>query len=172
MIINLKIVRVNSDYCDYLRKFDNKVAYNKNEKELRPFIGILFQIDTCKYFAPLSSPKPKHKNMKNTLDFFKIKDGELGAVNFNNMIPVSKDNYEVISLNRYNLSKEESKYQELLKNQIEWLNKNYIQVKKSSMLLYQKYKNKKLYKNIYDRCCNFPLLEVKCDEYNKEKVLI
>ena len=33
MIINLKIVRVNSDYCDYLRKFDNKVAYNKNEKE-------------------------------------------------------------------------------------------------------------------------------------------
>ena len=56
------------------------------------------------------------------------------------MIPVSKDNYEVISLNRYNLSKEESKYQELLKNQIEWLNKNYIQVKKSSMLLYQKYK--------------------------------
>ena len=34
MIINLKIVRVNSDYCDYLRKFDNKVAYNKNEKEL------------------------------------------------------------------------------------------------------------------------------------------
>ena len=91
MIINLKIVRVNSDYCDYLRKFDNKVAYNKNEKELRPFIGILFQIDACKYFAPLSSPKPKHKNMKNTLDFFKIKDGELGAVNFNNMIPVNEN---------------------------------------------------------------------------------
>lgn len=39
MIINLKIVRVNSNYCDYLRKYDNKVAYNKNEKELRPFIG-------------------------------------------------------------------------------------------------------------------------------------
>ena len=43
MIINLKIVRVNSEYCDYLRKYDNKVAYNKNEKELRPFIGILFK---------------------------------------------------------------------------------------------------------------------------------
>jgi len=38
MILNLRIVRVNSDYCDYLRKFDNKVAYNKYEKELRPFI--------------------------------------------------------------------------------------------------------------------------------------
>ncbi len=28
MIINLKIVRVNSEYCDYLRKYDNKIAYN------------------------------------------------------------------------------------------------------------------------------------------------
>ena len=41
MILNLEIVRVDSDYCDYLRQFDNKVAYNKHEKELRPFIGIL-----------------------------------------------------------------------------------------------------------------------------------
>ena len=28
MILNLKIVRVNSDYCDYFRKFDNRVSYN------------------------------------------------------------------------------------------------------------------------------------------------
>ena len=28
MNLNLKIVRVNSDYCDYLRKFDNRVSYN------------------------------------------------------------------------------------------------------------------------------------------------
>ena len=89
MILNLEIVIVDSDYCDYLRQFDNKVAYNKHKKELRPFIGILFEIDTCKYFAPLSSPKPKHRKMKNMIDFFKIKDGELGAVNFNNMIPVN-----------------------------------------------------------------------------------
>ena len=100
MIKKLRIVRVDSDYCDYLRKFDNKVAYNKNEKELRPFIGILFEINECEYFAPLSSPKPKHKNMKNTIDFLKIKNGELGAVNFNNMIPVKKKNYLLIDLNK------------------------------------------------------------------------
>ena len=28
MILNLKIVRVDSEYCDYLRKYDNKVSYN------------------------------------------------------------------------------------------------------------------------------------------------
>lgn len=39
MIINLKIVRVKPEYCDYLRKFDNKVSYNKNEKERRPCLN-------------------------------------------------------------------------------------------------------------------------------------
>ena len=74
MIKNLQIIRVNTNYCDYLRKFDSRVAYNMNEKEIRPFVGILFKIEDCEYFAPLSSPKSKHKKMKNTIDFLKIKN--------------------------------------------------------------------------------------------------
>lgn len=61
-------------------------------KRLIKKYGILFKIDTFEYFAPLSSPKLKHIKMKNTLDFLKIKNGELGAINFNNMIPVMKNN--------------------------------------------------------------------------------
>ena len=159
MILNLEIVRVDSDYCDYLRKFDNKVAYNKYEKELRPFIGILFEIDTCKYFAPLSSPKPKHKKMKNMIDFFKIKDGELGAVNFNNMIPVTDNNYTLVDLNKETLTIAEQKYQKLLKEQLSWLNAHYRQVKNKSFKLYQLYNNRKLSDNMKSRCCNFKLLE-------------
>ena len=167
-IINLKIVRVDSNYCDYLRKYDNKVSYNKNEKELRPFIGILFQIDTCKYFAPLSSPKAKHKNMKNTVDFLKIKNGELGAVNFNNMIPVKEDNYILIDLYKDTSNIEEIKYQKLLREQLNWLNENYNQVKNKSFKLYQLYNSGKLPDNMKSRCCNFKLLEKKCKEYNKK----
>ena len=169
MILNLEIVRVDSNYCDYLRKFDNKVAYNKYEKELRPFIGILFEIDTCKYFAPLSGPKPKHKKMKNMIDFFKIKDGKLGAVNFNNMIPVTDKNYTLIDLNKEALTMEELKYQKLLKEQLNWLNSHYRQVKNKSYRLYQLYNSGKLPDNIKSRCCNFKLLEEKCLEYNNEK---
>ena len=169
MILNLEIVRVDSNYCDYLRKFDNKVAYNKYEKELRPFIGILFEIDTCKYFAPLSSPKPKHKEMKNMIDFFKIKDGKLGAVNFNNMIPVTDKNYTLIDLNKEALTMEELKYQKLLKEQLNWLNSHYRQVKNKSYRLYQLYNSGKLPDNIKSRCCNFKLLEERCLEYNNEK---
>lgn len=165
MIRNLQIVKVKSDYCDYLRKFDNKVAYNKKEKELRPFIGILFQIENCKYFAPLSSPKTKHKKMKNTIDFFKIKGGELGAVNFNNMIPVNNSNYSLINLNKDTLTIEEKKYQKLLKEQLAWLNESYNQVKDKSFKLYQLYNNGRLPESIKSRCCNFKLLEEKCAEY-------
>ena len=168
MIWNLKIVRVDSEYCDYLREFDNKVAYNKYEKELRPFIGVLFKIDKCEYFAPLSSPKQKHIKMKNTVDFFKIKDGELGAVNFNNMIPVTKENYSLVDLNKETLTISEMKYQKLLIEQLAWLNANYHQVKNKSFKLYDLYTKGKLPENIKSRCCNFKLLEEKCIEYNKK----
>ena len=86
----LELVKINSNYCDYLRKYDEKVPYNKNTKELRPFVGILFVVHDCEYFAPLSSPKPKHIQIKNNLDFYKINNGIFGVVNFNNMIPVNK----------------------------------------------------------------------------------
>lgn len=168
MILKLKIVRVDSKYCDYLRNYDAKIAYNKFEKELRPFIGVLFQIDKYEYFAPLSSPKPKHIKMKNTIDFFKIKNGQLGAVNFNNMIPVTQKNYSLIDLNKEGLTTSELKYQKLLKEQLLWLNSNYNKVKNNSYKLYELYIKDKLPSNIKSRCCNFKLLEEKCTIYNKQ----
>ncbi len=168
MIFNLTIIKVDSDYCDYLRKFDSKVAYNKFDKELRPFIGVLFKVNNCEYFAPLSSPKPKHLNMKNSLDFFKINKGEFGAVNFNNMIPVTKENYTLVDLDRETSNVSEMKYQSMLKEQLRWLNSNYEQVKNKSHKLYTLFTEKKLPKNIMDRCCDFKLLESKCEIYNSK----
>lgn len=166
MINNLIIVQINYDYCDYLREFDNRVSYNKDKKELRPFVGILFKINDCEYFAPLSSPKAKHKKMKNAIDFMKIQDGELGAVNFNNMIPVKENNYTLPNLDEENLSGSELKYQNLLKKQLNWLNEHYNQVQNRSYRLYRLYNGKKLSENIASRCCNFKLLEEKCELYN------
>ena len=167
MVFNFKIVRVDSDYCDYLRRFDSKISYNKNEKELRPFIGVLFEIDDFQYFAPLTSPKPKHLKMKNTIDFLKLKEGKLGAINFNNMIPVKENNYTLVDLNKEALTLQESKYQKLLKEQLSWLNANFNQVKTKSFKLYDLYNKGRLNNNIKNRCCNFKLLEEKCLEYNK-----
>lgn len=166
MIFNLKMVIIDSEYCDYLRKFDNKVMYNMSKKSNRPFIGILFNIGNIEYFAPLSSPKPKHLTMKNKVDFFKIKNGELGAVNFNNMIPVTKENYTIINLNENTDKIEKDKYLKLLHEQLKWLNENVYQINRNSYKLYNLYNDNKLPEVIRKRCCNFKMLESKCIEYN------
>ena len=166
----MKFYNIKDEYINYLKKYDAKVADNKKGK--RPYVGVVLEIDGIKYYTPFTSPKEKHRKMKNTKDFRKINQGIYGAINFNNMIPLYKDNYDVITLNKHNLSKGRKEYQTLLKKQLLWLNKNSDIVRKKSIILYNAYISGALYKNIYERCCNFPLLEVKCDEYNKEKVLI
>ncbi len=167
MYKSFKIVKVDSKYCDYLRQYDNKVSYNAGTKDLRPFIGVLFMIDKCEYFAPLSSPKPKHSKLKNTLDLIKIENGTYGVVNFNNMIPVMDKNYVIFDLNKKTENRAENFRLELLRNQLRWLTANKKDVNTKLKLLYNLYKSNKLPKNVKDRCCNFPLLEEKCREYNK-----
>ena len=170
MYKKLRIVKVDSLYCDYLRKYDNKVSYNAVTKDLRPFIGVLFMIGKCEYFAPLSSPKLKHKSLRNTIDLIKINNGELGVVNFNNMIPVTSNNYVEFDLDKKANENSEMFRIELLRNQLRWLTANKKVINTKSKLLYNLYKVDKLPKNVRDRCCNFPLLEEKCREYNKQKV--
>lgn len=165
VIRNFRIVKVDYKYCDYLRQFDNKVPYNAGSKELRPFIGILFVVNGCEYFAPLSSPKAKHLDMKNNIDLVKIDGGRLGVINFNNMIPVKPSNYELFDLNSKPTTTPELKRQNLLKSQLLWLNKNISTVKSKAIKLYEKYKNNKLPERISQRCCNFILLEKKCNQY-------
>ena len=167
---DLKLVRIDKEYCDYLRIYDNKVPYNFDKKELRPFVGVLFEVDGCKYFAPLSSPKSKHLKMKNTIDFLRLDNGKLGAINFNNMLPVMYNNVNVIDLNKKCTKKSDIKYQKLLKEQIYWLNRNDEKLYNRAQKLYYSYIDGTLNKNIYDRCCYFKLLEDKCKDYNMLKV--
>ena len=164
---NFKIVKIDYKYCDYLRQFDSRVSYNAGLKELRPFIGILFNIGKMEYFAPLSSPKPKHIFLKNNIDMLKIDKGKYGVINFNNMIPVTGNNYELFDLSVNSNNKEILKRQILLRAQLRWLNNNANIVKNKSKKLYNYYINNRLPESVKNRCCNFKLLEEKCDEYNK-----
>ena len=124
-------------------------------------------MNNCKYFAPLTSPKEKHQTMNTTLDFLKLDNGRLGAINFNNMLPVTNKNIIKLDLDKECLTKTEEKYTKLLKEQIYWLNRNDEKLYNRSKKLYDKYISGTLNKNIAKRCCNFKLLEEKCKEYNK-----
>ena len=164
---SLILVRLDKDYCNYLRRYDDKVPFNYDKKELRPFVGVLFKINELMYFAPLSSPKPKHLKMKSKIDFVKINNGKLGAINFNNMLPVTQENVIEIDLNKNVSTDYEKKYNKLLQEQIYWLNRNVEKIYNKSESLYHKYVDGTLDENIAKRCCNYVLLEEKCREYNK-----
>lgn len=163
---NLILVRLDPDYCNYLRKFDSKVPYNYNKKELSPFIGVLFEVNNFKYFAPLSSPKSKYLKLQNKIDFLEIDNGKLGAINFNNMLPVCENNIIILDLDNKCVSLDEKKYNKLLKKQIYWLKRNDRLLCAMSRKLYDNYVTGTLNSKIAKRCCNFVLLEEKCCEYN------
>ena len=164
------IVKVNPDYCEYLRRYDKRVYYNSDFKDTRPFIGVLFEIENIEYFAPLSSPKSKHIKMHSSMDFIKIDGGKLGVINLNNMIPIKKGLYNIINLNDFPTDKKSQSYYYLLNKQYKWINSHGIQITKKSKRLYDLYIQNKLPSNIKNRCCNFKLLEEKC--YIYDEVLI
>ena len=112
----LYFITLTSNYLKYSGIYENKVSLKAN----RPFIGIVFKVNNKEYFAPLSSPKEKHKGMKTNIDFFKIDKGNLGIINFNNMIPVINNDLCRNKLDLEMLSKslntDDIKYFRLLKN--------------------------------------------------------
>ncbi len=166
MTNDLKLVKIDYKYCNYLRQFDNKVPLNYGKKETRPFVGVLFIVNNFEYFAPLSSPKPKHLKMESKLDFFKIDNGKLGAINFNNMIPVTDRNIINLDLDKVYEDNDSNRYQKLLKSQLFWLNRHRKSLYYRANTLYNNYISNKLPKNIKKRCIDFKLLEEKCLEYN------
>ena len=159
----MKLYYVKDRYIDYLKQFDSKVANNKSQT--RPYIGVVLKIGEINYFAPLSSPKPKHLKMKQSIDLFKIKNGEYGVINLNNMIPVPLD--KVIELN---IEKElDIKYKELLKRQIIYIRENKISIyNKASKLrniLIDNNVEAEHRRILKARSCNLKLLEEKYFEY-------
>ncbi len=84
------------------------------------------------------------------------------------MVPVMKNNYVEFNLNKKTNDKKEYKRIELMKKQLRWLTTNKKEIYTKSKLLYNLYKNNKLSSNVRNRCCNFMLLETKCEDYNKE----
>lgn len=56
--------KVSSVYCDFLRAQEPAVPYTRADKSTRPFVGVVFELNGFNYYAPLTSPKPKHLHMK------------------------------------------------------------------------------------------------------------
>ena len=82
------------------------------------------------YFAPLSSYKDKHKKMKETIDFIKIK--EYAVINLNNMIPVPENQIIELDINK----EKDSSYRYLLQAESREINKQKNRIRKNAQIVY------------------------------------
>lgn len=157
----MNIYIADADYCNYLHYYEPKIPFVENEKENRPFIGVVLCVNGKNFFAPLTSPKPKHLTMKNTQDFLKIDEGRLGGINLNNMIPIPKRYLQTIEVSKI----KDRKYRKMLYMQMEWIERNRLRINNRAKNLYYLVVEKKATEKLIERCCNFKLLEEKCQEY-------
>ena len=168
-IKKLNFYTIDDNYINYLNQFDKHIAYNKSQK--RPYIGILIIVENHNYFAPLFSPKQKHQSYKDNLTFFKILSiktkNNLGIIRFSDMIPVPQEYVHILNMKELSYG-----YKRLISEQYSYINipDNRQKIFSKSEKLYNivtsesKSKMAKFYK---DLCCNFKMLEQKCNEYIK-----
>jgi len=164
--MSLRFYQADANYCDFLRKSDPCVPHVQDDKNARPFVGVLLSIGNINYFAPLSSPKPKHATMKNQVDFLKINNGVWGAINFNNMIPIHASCLKEINMKiDPNDIKSEVDYKNLLANQLSWCNSNRATILSRAEKLYRIIVDGKGWSGLAQRCCDFEKGEDRYREY-------
>lgn len=114
----LRIYRVSDRYVSFLHKWDYRVQFNKQSS--RPYLGVVLYVGDFKYFVPMESPKPNHRNIKAGFHILKMDKGRLGLLGFNNMIPVRDD-----VLIEFDINDElDPQYAALLRKQAYFCNRN------------------------------------------------
>lgn len=161
--LSIELYEVNPGYIDYLVPFAPHLFHNKKQEQHneRKYIGIILIVNDLKYFAPLSSYKPKHDKMKNGLDFIKI--GNYAVVNINNMFPVPNGEYTYVDIKTV----KNEQYRKLLMSEYRIIKKLQDKIRKNATELYRHKKEKGMTSVLAKRCNDFILLEEKCREYCK-----
>ncbi len=161
---NIKIYEIDAAYIDYLVPYAPHLFHNrqKGQANERKYIGVVLQVNGLNYFAPLSSFKPKHTEMKEGLDFLKIKD--YAVINLNNMFPVPMTECRYVDFS----SIKNPSYKTLLLSEYRYIKSIQEKIKKNAAALY----NHKVANGdetpLAKRCNNFALLETKCKEHCHE----
>ena len=156
---NLQLYRVENKYIRYLKSQDSKVQDNKNRR--RPYVGIVLYVGDYRYFVPMESPKPNHANIKSGRHIFRLDNGRLGLLGFNNMIPIPDS-----ALISFDINQEEDKsYAELLKRQISYINRNKADIyDRAAKTYYSAVRGNNAF--LSGICCDFKKLEAASNKYN------
>ena len=160
----LLFYEVEENYINFLSKFSEHLFHNAKttQNHSRKYIGILFEINDFKYFAPLSSFKPKHKRLSETVDFVKI--GDMAVINLNNIFPVPDGVYSLKNPN----TESNEQYKTLLNNEFRIIKQKTDQIINNAKAVYNHKITNDGKSKLSQRCNDFKLLEEKSREWFKK----
>lgn len=182
----LKFINISQDYLKYLHDHCSEVYYKQFNYDNKPYLGILINNENNQYVIPLSSAKEKHKLWKNTdtnrflvyencdksslsknAIYKENPDGSikhiLSAIDLKKMIPVKEGIYSIVDLvAKQNDTTEERNYKNLLNKEFSFCLKILPSIIQKANKLYNKQIDTG---KIIKFCCNFKLIEEKCDQY-------
>ena len=156
---NIRIYEIKSEYVKYLGNYQKHIFSQSNGKERRKYIGIVLEINGMKYFAPLSSYKDKHKKMRETVDFIKIK--KYAVINLNNMIPVPADQIIELDINK----EKDLNYRYLLQAESREVNRQKSRIRKNTEIVYSHKLHNGNMTALAKRTNDFVLLEKLCKKF-------
>ena len=173
MQTDFQLYKVDMKYIRNLHNKDDKVLSVSPQagKDNRVFIGIILILGEHKYCVPLSSPKAKHKKMKNSMDFTKIEvNGKLlGVLNFNLMIPVEEAQLQPIDIIVRKRDRQSVEYyKSMCADELTWCRAHSEVICNKANVLYSKYTSGEEFKG-KSRCVDFKKLEQECARYNVSK---
>ena len=149
---------VDKKYINYLTQFDSHVGYVEYGERLKLHVGTLLTIGNFHYYVPISSAKPKHQKMSNSLDFHKLQDESTRYL-------YAQLKYNQIDCFRsFKSDKEKTDYIYLLQKEKFLIDNIQNTLQNKAMKLYQKCIAKPD-SSLAARCCNFKMLEEKCLSY-------
>lgn len=180
----LSLYSIDLKYVRNLAQKDHNVMSTspQNHKSNRPFVGVIVLLNNRLYCIPLTSPKDKFINKKNSIDFLKIRHPSvkdengankiIGGLNINNMLPVDMSLIHKIDISiKPTDDCKTIAYKQLMANQLSWCQTNHdIIIKRANSLYTIITENADDNKYLAKRCCNFKKLEEVLDRYiSKQK---
>jgi len=180
--MSLRIIEVSDDYINYMKSFYSSTMMDNKEgkrKHGRKYIGVVFEINGFKYFAPMSSPKPSDylgdgtirkssRTVLRIIDTITTTPKLLGTLKINNMLPIPDS--EIIE---YDIASEpDLKYKDLVSDELIWIQRNTTRILAAAKLLYSIKTNEKNNINdgnikFYQSIMPFKDAEEKCLAYVK-----
>lgn len=136
----MRFYTVTDEYIAFLKQFDGKVPNNVGDgyKVAKVYVGVVLEIGTHKFLAPLTSYKPAQDRIQSSsCSAFKLHertnpDNKLGMISLNYMVPVLDS--ELIELD---MDAQEDHYKQMLHRQYEFIKANRDEINKRAAKLYE-----------------------------------